>query len=132
MNRSSKRQRWLGLVATLFFLIAAGVTWFTWQDSTGRWPWQHDEGALALPSAAFAGEDADTFRPLQVVAPFDPITDAPFLDADAVRDQVSNNELVLGVVIGDEARAYPINMLRGPQREIINDTVGNRAIAATW
>ena len=41
-------------------------------------------------------------------------------------------ELVLGVVIGDQARAYPINMLTGPHREIINDTINRRPIAATW
>lgn len=48
------------------------------------------------------------------------------------RDIVSDDELVLGVVVGDEARAYPINTLTGPQREIINDEVGGRSIAATW
>jgi hypothetical protein len=31
-----------------------------------------------------------------------------------------------------ESRADPINMLTGPQREIINDRLGGRAIAATW
>jgi hypothetical protein len=39
---------------------------------------------------------------------------------------------VLGVVVGKEARAYPINMLTNPTREIINDKLGGRAIAATW
>lgn len=60
------------------------------------------------------------------------ITDVPILDADKVVNQVTDNELVLGVVTGGKARAYPINMLTGPSREIINDTLGGRAIAATW
>ena len=30
------------------------------------------------------------------------------------------------------ARAYPINMLTGPHREIINDKIGETAFAATW
>lgn len=61
-----------------------------------------------------------------------PIADAPFIRAAEVTDQVAPEELVLGVVVNEQARAYPINMLSGPSREIINDMVGGRAIAATW
>lgn len=60
------------------------------------------------------------------------IVDAPFISANDVTDEVQPEELVLGVVIGDESRAYPINMLTGPRREIINDRLGGRSIAATW
>jgi len=66
------------------------------------------------------------------VQPFPPITAAPAIPADEVFDQVADEELVLGVVVGGQARAYPINMLTGPSREIINDTLGGKAIAATW
>jgi len=62
----------------------------------------------------------------------EPIVDAPVLSAAEVTDQVSDSELVLAIVVNGEARAYPINMLTGPSREIINDTLGGRAIAATW
>jgi hypothetical protein len=72
------------------------------------------------------------FRPVQVVPPMPAITNAKFINADRVNKQVTDQELVLGVVINKQARAYPINMLCGPQREIINDRLGNRAIAATW
>jgi len=61
-----------------------------------------------------------------------PIADAPFLKASEVTDQVTDNELVLGVVIEGQTRAYPINMLTGPSREIINDTIGDTHLAATW
>jgi len=71
-------------------------------------------------------------RPQRVTGPRRAIVDAPFVEADAATDQVRGNELVLGVVVGGTARAYPINMLTGPSREIVNDTVGGRAIAATW
>ena len=74
-----------------------------------------------------------SFEPRTVLRkPIRAIVDAPVLPADQVEDQVSANELVLGVVVGGKARAYPINMLTGPSREIINDHLGNRAIAATW
>ena len=64
--------------------------------------------------------------------PLKTIVDAPFIKAEQVEDQVADNELVLGLVINGKARAYPINMLTGPRREIINDTLGKREIAATW
>jgi hypothetical protein len=66
------------------------------------------------------------------VPPFPAIVDAPFILGSDVEDEVTAKELVLGVVVNGEARAYPINMLTGPQREIINDRLGGRAIAATW
>lgn len=51
----------------------------------------------------------------------------------AVADQIIEpDELVLGIEIKGESRAYPINMLTGPSREIINDQIGGVAIAATW
>ena len=76
--------------------------------------------------------DPDTFRPFQVVPPFPAITNAPVRLASSVTDQVSDSELVLGLELNGEARAYPINMLTGPDREIINDRLGGVAIAATW
>lgn len=76
---------------------------------------------------------ADGFNPIQVVpGPYEPIIDAPSISAEEAGKTMGDAELVLGVVVGDEARAYPINMLTGPSREIINDTLGGRAIAATW
>ena len=53
----------------------------------------------------------------------------------SVRDawnQLNPDELVLAVGSGKNGRAYPINMLTGPQREILNDTLGGTALAATW
>ena len=61
-----------------------------------------------------------------------PIVNAPFLKASEVTAQVTDNELMLGVEIEGQARAYPINMLTGPSREIVNDTIGNVHLAAAW
>jgi len=60
------------------------------------------------------------------------ITRFPVIAAGDSRVKLDDAELVLGVTIGGSSRAYPINMLTGPQREILNDSLGNRAIAATW
>ncbi len=76
--------------------------------------------------------DPNGFNPFQVVPPFPAITNAPVLASHQIKGEVTENELVLGVELNGEARAYPINMLTGPDREIINDHLGGVAIAATW
>jgi len=78
-------------------------------------------------------QDPTVFAPQTVIGRSMPaITDAPFVSAVEADGKIDDAELVLGVVVNDQARAYPINMLTGPQREIINDVLGGRAIAATW
>ena len=88
-------------------------------------------GGWATAALAQSPTERD-FRPRVLMKPIRPIVNAPFLAAANVADQVADNELVLGVVVKGEARAYPINMLTGPRREIINDQLGGNAIAATW
>jgi len=75
----------------------------------------------------------DEFRPQVVIKRrFRPITKFPIATAKLAEGKINDAALVLGVEIEGEARAYPINMLTGPQREIINDTLGDVPIAATW
>ena len=50
----------------------------------------------------------------------------------AARAGLRDDDIVLGVVVGSEARAYPVNLMWDPQNESLNDTVGGAAIAATW
>lgn len=75
---------------------------------------------------------ATEFRPEQVVRAFDPITDPQIAEADEAGKWVKDTELILGLVVNGNARAYPINQLTSPTREIINDSIGGRYIAATW
>ena len=92
----------------------------------------------ALPAAAQDDQPASSpkvkipYKPRKLMRPLPAIRNAPMLKADEVTDQVTGNELVLGVVVNGKSRAYPINMLTGPRREIINDELGGTAIAATW
>lgn len=90
-------------------------------------------GVVGLP-AAFAQDigSRPSFEPVTVVRPFAPITEFEIKRVGEVMNQVNPAETVLGVTIGDSARAYPINMLTGPRREIANDSLGGTAIAATW
>jgi uncharacterized protein DUF3179 len=43
-----------------------------------------------------------------------------------------DDDLVIGVVAGGEARAYPVNLMWEPVNEVLNDTLGGRPITATW
>ena len=72
------------------------------------------------------------FKPRVLMKPRRAIVDAKYLRAKEVTDQVTDNELVLGMEMKGKARAYPINMLTGPSREIINDEIGGTPYAATW
>ena len=87
---------------------------------------------LIMMGLLVAPVGAEEFTPRKVVEAFAAISHPALWSAAEAGNQVRDDELVLGVAINGEARAYPINMLTNPTREIINDTVGGRAIAATW
>jgi hypothetical protein len=73
------------------------------------------------------------FKPRVLVRrPFPPVTNPPLVPASEVGRRLGDAELVLGFRIDGKARAYPMNMLTGPRREIINDSIAGRPIAATW
>lgn len=58
------------------------------------------------------------------------INDPQFYDVIGADLEYDPDELVLGVELDGDARAYPIGVLA--QREIINDTVGGQPIAVTY
>ena len=88
-------------------------------------------GALTVAIAAGQDDSFDNYAPRKVLpTPLRAITDPKIVSAKDT--QISDNELVIGVEIDGQARAYPINQLTGPSREIINDELAGTAIAATW
>jgi hypothetical protein len=95
-------------------------------------------GLLALAATAHSDQPATPrsasarFAPIKVTKAQPAVTCIALLDADQVRDEVTDNELVLGVEYNGVARAYPINMVGTPQREIINDTLAGQPVAVTW
>lgn len=88
--------------------------------------------ALVCGVGLLTGEaQTPEFNPRTVVKRvFEAITEIPLVSPS--ESDLADNELVLGVVVDGMSRAYPINMLTGPSREILNDSLGGRAIAATW
>jgi len=88
---------------------------------------------MGLASSSLLAQQGESdFRPIRVLGPQRVITDFPIRPVGDVGEILNPSELVLGVTVGDQSRAYPINMLTGPSREILNDTLGGRSIAATW
>jgi hypothetical protein len=57
-----------------------------------------------------------------------PIYSPVFVPADAT--QLMAEELVLGLEINGDARAYPVGMMR--VREMVNDVVGGTPVLVTW
>ena len=113
--------KWLRIV-TGCIVIAA--TFAVWQTA----PQSNRSGPLARLTAA---ADPDRYAPRQVLRqPIRPITNPVIVAAG--ESGTAANELVIGVEVNGAARAYPINQLTGPSREIINDVLGGTAIAATW
>jgi hypothetical protein len=46
--------------------------------------------------------------------------------------EIGDGDIVMGVVLNGEPRAYPVNYMNGPHNEVVNDVLGGRAIASTW
>ena len=123
LNLKQRRNRFAVCLATL---IVVGCVDQNNVNSTKR-------TRLVMPTAPKSTKKQDAgFHPQIVARPFPIIKSAPILSASEADSSLENNSLVLGVSINQHARAYPIPMLCGPTREIINDLVGDTAIAATW
>lgn len=75
---------------------------------------------------------SETFQPIDVVPPPPVVTGFETVSAQQASGILSDDELVLAVVMGDAARAWPLNMMTGPDREVFNDELNGRPIAATW
>ncbi len=86
----------------------------------------------AALSPLFAQQAASDFRPTRMLGPQPVLTNVPVKSVPEMNGILNPSELVLGVTVGGQSRAYPINMLTGPKREILNDSLGGQAIAATW
>lgn len=109
------------------------------------------EEAVEAPATAAAATEASTPRatepasPAEPRAPGDPdleivtllppdaipaIDNPRFITAEEADQQLSLPDIVIGVSIGGEHRAYGAAFLSA--HEIVNDTLAGRAIAVTW
>jgi hypothetical protein len=72
------------------------------------------------------------FSPLAVVSRRRPVHGWEVLPAEQADHRLRDDEMLLAVEINGEARCWPLNVMTGPQREVFNDQLGGRNIAATW
>ena len=89
---------------------------------------------MVVFSSSVWGQSAEEeFNPKTVIPrAFPAIKNVANYAATDEKVTLEDDEMVLGVEINGQSRAYPINMLKGPLREIINDRLGDTDIAATW
>ena len=76
------------------------------------------------------GDDAPGMRVIN--GKFLPIRNARYAKPAQVAGRVRDADLVIGLVVRGQAVAYPINMLGGPQREIINEEYRGVAFCVNW
>jgi hypothetical protein len=93
------------------------------------------EVPATVEDAASPAKSADTEEEYRIITllPADaiPSIDEPeFYGVTEADKEYGAEELVIGVELEGEAKAYPISVLS--RHEIVNDTVGGRAIAVTW
>jgi len=87
--------------------------------------------AAAAACGAPAGSDPrelDDFRQLLRRDSIEPIYDPQFVQSDEA--DLEPDDLVMGVSINGDSRAYPIRYLQW--REMVNDEVGGIPILVTW
>ncbi len=60
-----------------------------------------------------------------------PLNVDPEIIAAADAD-LGDDDVVIGIVIEGQARAYPVNYMNGPLNEVVNDTLAGEPIASTW
>ena len=87
------------------------------------------EAYLAASSTGerYADYDIVTILPRDAIQAID---NPQFVSAEEADEQYDDDELILGVELNGDARAYSIPLLSS--HEIVNDNVGGVKIAVTW
>lgn len=134
---------WFKLRQLIIAALVLGGLWWVFSITRSGSPDQESGDILTRGSVAASPNTpapSDTAVPeidrdLEIVTllPKDAIPavfDPEFLTIEEADEWYDPEELVLGVEINGEAKAYSIPFLSG--REIVNDIVGGRKIAVTW
>ena len=110
--------------------LVALTVWAFSEDTT---PEFNDAGVRVDPGDVYnpvvAGEPLPPgFRQLLPRDAIRPVYDPQFLEADAIG--WTDDTDVIGVVLGDEAKAYPVDFLNG--RELVVDEIDQEPILVSW
>ena len=88
----------------------------------------HGSPAADLPVASSVLEQIDRSRGYRDM--FQVIDHPTYLTPEQAADQMSDDEVVLGIKVGDEVRAYSINQLNA--HELVQDEIGGLPLLVTW
>jgi hypothetical protein len=114
------KQKRRGAASGIVFLIIAGGLFFSAATAAGKNGFDLSDALVPADEILRGGPPRDGI----------PAIDKPrFVAADAA-DFLSDDDRVLGMVIGDAARAYPIKIL--DWHEIVNDAIGDAQFAVTY
>ena len=119
----SQRIRRYAILVTGGLLVILGVCYYEYQVEIA-------DGERQV--RAFWGKIGTSYEPVRVLDPLPPIETVPTIAGSEAGEKIQPDELVIGVDIYGASRAYPINMLNGPSREIFNDELAGVSVAATW
>lgn len=94
-------------------------------------------GSVHNSTGVVVESDGTAFDPIradeiQSILPQDaiPALIKPAYLAAAQASDISDHEMVIGVVINGDARAYPLSTLSA--HEIVDDDIGGQPVAVTW
>ena len=87
----------------------------------------HDETALELGTGLRRELELVTLLPFDAIRS---IEDPVFVDRTRADELYSPDELVLGIDIEGDVRAYSVPLLS--RHEVVNDVVGGKPVAITW
>lgn len=120
-------------IVTLVLIGALGYVGYQWWPIGSQAPAQIPAGQTQANNQAEQNSVAAPTYTIVTLLPPDaiPAIDHPtFVMGEEADKQYRPDELVLGVEINGDTRAYSIPFLSG--HEIVNDTVGGEPIVVTW
>ncbi len=122
-----------------FIFIAAAVAFgvfLVWQIANSSFAtriFNRTEAITVTGTNGSPGSAAERDLELVTLLPFDAIRsieDPIHLGRDLADELYSPDELVLGIELNGEARAYSVPLLS--RHEVVNDVVGGQPVAVTW
>lgn len=122
-----------------FIFIAAAVAfgvflvWNIANSSFATRLFNRTEAITVTGTNGSSGSGVSRDLELVTLLPFDAIRsieDPIFLDRARADELYSPDELILGIDINGDARAYSVPLLS--RHEVVNDVVGGKPVAVTW
>jgi len=112
-----------GKLAAMMLLAGAGVLFATWVGLAGRSPGDFDLSKHSVPlDQIVSGGPGKDGIPALLTPVFVPVSEATSF--------LKEQDRVLGLAQGSEAKAYPIKILNW--HEIVNDTIGGKPVVVTY